>query len=709
MGKIPTDYVKKVYAGWLGKIIGIRLGAPVETWTYERIQEQYGEVDGYLVDYHDFAGDDDSNGPIFFVRALEDYAGNGKITPEHVGLTLLNYAPYEHGFFWFGGYGNSTEHTAYLNLLHGILPPRSGSVEQNGRTSAEQVGGQIFSDCWGFVCPDDPQLAAEYAQKAACVTHDGDGIYGGRFIAACISAAFSQQDIDEIVEAGLSVIPDDCTYARMARDLIRYHGENPRDWRACFKYIQENYGYDRFPGSCHIIPNAAIVLLSLLYGEGDFSRSVCICTMCGWDTDSNAGNVGSIVGTLAGLTGIEYDRWRKPVNDFLACSSVIGSLNILDIPQCALYMAALGYRLAGEEPAGELHEILGGDIPRFHFELPGSTHGFRVASGAGEPIASRLRQTTACAHSGMGSLEVTAGPDDSGAIRIYHKTYYSPKDFYDSRYDPSFSPVLYPGQTVRGHVLLPAGCGRVAASLYVLDGNSGVETESDAVYLTPDQWTELMLDIPPMEGARMDAAGVKLRLDDEDTAPVTVFLDDFDFEGGPDYTIDFSGEHMEIWHTGRREVSQFTYWKGIWELEDGMLSGRTYDAGEAYTGSHEWTDYTVTATMAPQVGEHHNINFRVQGAVRSYAAGLAPDGRLALYKNNNGYRELCSVAYPWECKRAYTITVEAMGPKIRVSSNGKTLIAYTDRDRPYLTGQIGASLLGGSHCHYTGFHIIGRT
>lgn len=66
MQRIPTDYIERVYAGWLGKIIGVRHGAPVEGWSYERLEKVYGEIDGYLVDYKDFAADDDSNGPMFF-------------------------------------------------------------------------------------------------------------------------------------------------------------------------------------------------------------------------------------------------------------------------------------------------------------------------------------------------------------------------------------------------------------------------------------------------------------------------------------------------------------------------------------------------------------------------------------------------------------------------------------------------------------------
>ena len=153
--KIAENYMEKVYAGWLGKIIGIRLGAPIEGWTYQRIRDVFGEVWSYPANYKNFAADDDSNGPLFFIRALEDCKDLNNFSSHDVANALLNYAPYEHGFFWWGGYGISTEHTAYLNLRNGITAPRSGSIEQNGSTMAEQIGGQIFIDSWGLVSPNN--------------------------------------------------------------------------------------------------------------------------------------------------------------------------------------------------------------------------------------------------------------------------------------------------------------------------------------------------------------------------------------------------------------------------------------------------------------------------------------------------------------------------------------------------------------------------
>ena len=129
------DIYERIYAGFIAKAIGVRLGAPVEPtiWSLERIEKTYGEVTQYLHDFKNFAADDDTNGPVYFIRVLRDYGLD--FTAEQEGRTWLNYAAEEHGMYWWGGFGRSTEHTAYLNLRNGIAAPASGSIATIGSTS----------------------------------------------------------------------------------------------------------------------------------------------------------------------------------------------------------------------------------------------------------------------------------------------------------------------------------------------------------------------------------------------------------------------------------------------------------------------------------------------------------------------------------------------------------------------------------------------
>lgn len=710
---MKASYIEQIYAGWLAKIIGIRLGAPIEGWTYEKIRNIYGELNGYPVAYREFAADDDSNGPLFFLRALEDGRHGYDVKAQDVAEALLNYAPFEHGFFWWGGYGISTEHTAYLNLRNGILAPASGSIEQNGHAAAEQIGGQIFIDTWGLVSPGNPDQAARFAKEAASVTHGGNAVYGGIFVAVCISYAFEEKEIRKILEKGLSYIPADCEYARVVRAVMEYHEKHPENWRECFRFIFENFGYDKYPGACHIIPNIAVMILALLYGEGDFSDTLNICNMCGWDTDCNVGNVAAIMGVRCGLEGIDYDKWRKPINDFLACSSVVGSMNMMDIPYGAVYIARLAYAVAGEEMPEPWREIAEKRIDSCHFEFPGSTHAMRIrAAGLDERARAEreyaLVNTDETAHTGSRALKFLAKPVEPGEnVYLYRKTYYTPADFDDSRYDPCFSPLIYPGQTLHGSAFLPEYSQEAQVSLYVRDAHSGQIYEGVRQELTKGEWKTLAFQIPALEGALLDEMGFCFHIHGVHTQvfDFTGIVDDLYADGQPEYSLEFAKEREELWTVLHREISQFTKLKGLMYLEEGQMHLSCSDFAEAYTGRHDWEDYRAEFTFTPLTGENHMVNVRVQGAIRSYAAGFLPDGRLAILKNDNGYSVLAQTPFAWEKGREYTIAVTVKGNEIRAVVEDVVLSAV-DEVRPYLHGSIGVSLQNGSHDRYKRIRVL---
>ena len=152
----------------------------------------------------------------------------------------------------------------------------------------------------------------------------------------------------------LATIAADSTYARVARRRASpFTREHPNDWRSCRDMLTADWGYDRYPGVCHIIPNAGVTVMAILYGEGDLPRTVEIATMAGWDTDCNAGNAGAIVGTFQGLQP-GWDKYRKPINDFVVASGVIGTINVVDIPTFARELTVLALQLARRRSARAL-------------------------------------------------------------------------------------------------------------------------------------------------------------------------------------------------------------------------------------------------------------------------------------------------------------------------------------------------------------------
>src|ERR671939_1513980 len=216
--QIPNDYEERVYAGVLGKIIVVYLGRPFEGWSYERIMAELGAIAYYVHEKRNvplIVTDDDISGTFTFLRALPDYGNSRDLTPEQIGRTWLNYIVDGRTTLWWGGLGNSTEHTAYLRLKDGIPAPRSGSSALNGKVVAEQIGAQIFIDGWAMVAPGDPELATDLAHRTASVSHDSEAIYGAQVVAAMEAQAFVEPDINKLIDTAVALIPKDSLIRRM--------------------------------------------------------------------------------------------------------------------------------------------------------------------------------------------------------------------------------------------------------------------------------------------------------------------------------------------------------------------------------------------------------------------------------------------------------------------------------------------------------------
>lgn len=708
MPTISSDYLERVYAGLIGKMIGIRLGAPVEPaiWTYQRIRDVYGEINTYLKPYRNFAADDDANGPVYFVRPLLDKIERLRKTGQHtdaltitaaeIGRAWLEYSREGVGMFWWGGYGRSTEHTAYLNLKHGVSAPESGSIVRNGKTSAEQIGGQIFIDTWGLIWPGNPAMAAEYAASAASVSHDGEGLHGARFIAACIAAAFSAEDIEAVIRSGRSEVPDGSAYAAVVDAVVDFHAQRPDDWRACMEYLITEWGYDRWPGLCHIIPNAGVCVLALLYGKGSFARTVEIATMCGWDTDCNAGNVGCIAGVLHGPDALPL-QYRVPINDSIVLSGLPGALNILDLPTFARRIAEAGYRLAGAQvPADLVASLERGDGERafwFDFKLPGSTHGMRVS----DPVRGSVRHRNGCLEFQFDRLL------REESCRLFYKPFYRREDFDDERYSPVFSPVARAGQTVTMECVLERWEGQsLGVEGYVRDTWTKQE-----IITTPTKFPEegvpfvLEFQIPSLEGSFPDEVGIKVTgfsgKGKRESGILRLLR--FTIQGKASYSIDMAKQSIEFGC-----VTPFSHnGGGLWNIQEGKLHLMTPAQAASYTGGYRVEDQRIHAAITPVAGDSHMLILRARGATTGYWAGFDGIGSAAIYRHNGTFEMIARTDFAWQKNREYLVSFEACGKTLSLSVDGRNVLKADDGT--FDSGMAGCGALRAARTLYGEFRV----
>jgi ADP-ribosylglycohydrolase len=233
------------------------------------------------------------------------------------------------------------------NIRNGLFPPLSGSCNNDRWKNSN--GAWIRSEIWACLFPGEPDMAAQFAYMDACVDHCGDGIFAEMFTAALEAAAFIVNDIKQLIEIGLSKIPADCRIARSVKLACELYEKNTlfKDARNAIVKDSDDLGWFQAPA------NIGFTVLGLLYGEGDFGRSVCYAVNCGDDTDCTGATAGSILGIMLGKSGIPA-RWIEPIGNSIQ-TIAIDPVDARQMPRSLDELTNRVIRLAGavqyEDPA----------------------------------------------------------------------------------------------------------------------------------------------------------------------------------------------------------------------------------------------------------------------------------------------------------------------------------------------------------------------
>lgn len=342
----PSEKLREKIAGaWYGRICGCLLGKPIEGIRTNELRLLLNRSGNYplhryilrsditeeMVQQFDFPllsmggftdtitcapADDDTNYTVLYQEIIEKYGR--EFTPFDVSRAWIAYQS-KNAYC-------TAERVAFRNFVAGYNPPDSAVYQNPFR---EWIGAQIRGDYFGYINPGNPEMAAEMAWRDACISHTKNGIYGEMFVSAMLACAAVCDDMTEIIEGGLSQIPATSRLYEAIQNLLSQYRAGVSENKA-FKDIHTRWNEFNQHHWCHTISNAEIVTAALLYGGGQYEKSICIAVQTGFDTDCNGATVGSILGMKNGLGSIPK-AWLAPIHGKLDTSIFgVGRVNLDD-------------------------------------------------------------------------------------------------------------------------------------------------------------------------------------------------------------------------------------------------------------------------------------------------------------------------------------------------------------------------------------------
>ncbi len=297
-------YRDKVYACMIGKNIGGTIGGPYEG------RRQTLDIKGFSTEAGVPLPNDDLDLQLVWLVAME------KFGPHNLDANVLA------DYWTYGIVPNYNEYgIGKANARVGFMPPMSGDYNNPWKDSN---GAWIRTEVWASLCPGNPYGAVRYAVEDGMVDHGtGEGTIAAAFVAAMQSAAFIVSDVNEVIKVGLAAIPEDSRTAKMVKLAYECYEKGMDVLEArniILKSNEEHYG-----GWMEAPSNIGYVVLGLLYGEGDFKKSMLLAINCGDDTDCTGATVGATLGILGGTKAIPED-WKAHIGDDIVTICIAGGI-----------------------------------------------------------------------------------------------------------------------------------------------------------------------------------------------------------------------------------------------------------------------------------------------------------------------------------------------------------------------------------------------
>ena len=344
----------KIKGAWAGQTIGVTYGGPTEFRFNGTMIQDYVPIpwyEGVVQWWYENAPGlyDDIYMDLTFVEVFDRLGLDAPADSFAMAFATAGYA------LWHAN------QAARVNILKGIMPPESGHWLNNPH--ADCIDYQIEADFAGIMSPGMVNTASEISDKIGHIMNYGDGWYGGVYVGAMYSLAYISNDIGFIVKEALKTIPPESQFYQCINEVIENYNKYPEDWKRNWFEVEKNWTEDvgcpdgvLRPFNIDAKVNAAYIVIGLLYGGGDFGKTIDISTRCGQDSDCNPASSGGILGTMLGYNNIpEY--WKKELISVEGMDFKYTTISLNEAYEMSYQQALENIRRNGGEVSDNIIEI----------------------------------------------------------------------------------------------------------------------------------------------------------------------------------------------------------------------------------------------------------------------------------------------------------------------------------------------------------------
>jgi ADP-ribosylglycohydrolase len=332
-----AELKEKIAGYWIGQLVGNYIGFPFENVYVEEpipflvdryythrddpsIRMNRNDLRGFIPIFADaFEGafsDDDTDIEFVTLHAVERFG----LEINHAQITQM-WKKHINRKIWVAN------RTARDLMEKGMVAPDTGKKENNPNWF--QIDPQLVNEIWSAFYPGMTRKAAARAEWGARITSDDWGTHPTIAYAVMYSAAFFEKDVEKLVQLAIEQLPNSGPFAEGIRDVVRWHKEHS-DWHQTRREIHNKYwaykkdGYQAPVSVVSSLVNGLCGVMAILYGQGDFMKTVGIATSAGYDCDNQAATCGGLIGVIHGAGSIPEaltkdfirpGRWKEPFNN----------------------------------------------------------------------------------------------------------------------------------------------------------------------------------------------------------------------------------------------------------------------------------------------------------------------------------------------------------------------------------------------------------